>query len=235
MRPRAPLEAADLGGRLVQDAARCVYACYAVVYVPVAALALASFEISPWLPTLVLFWSKPWLDRTILFVLSRAAFGQSTTPRQLWSAQREVWWRHWLLTWTWRRLSPWRSFTQPAYQLEGLPLGRIRRRVKQLRRRKAGSAFLITAAFSAAEACLVFTALSSLVWFAPAEAAPDLATLFFEPTNVLLEGAAAVAYAIVIGFLEPFYVAAGFGMYLNRRAELEAWDVEQELRRAFGR
>jgi hypothetical protein len=87
------------------------------VYVPVAALALASFEISPWLPTLVLFWSKPWLDRTILFVLSRAAFGQSTTPRQLWSAQREVWWRHWLLTWTWRRLSPWRSFTQPAYQL----------------------------------------------------------------------------------------------------------------------
>jgi hypothetical protein len=141
----------------------------------------------------------------------------------------------WLLTWTWRRLSPWRSFTQPAYQLEGLPLGRIRRRVKQLRRRKAGSALLITAAFSAAEACLVFTALSSLVWFAPAEAAPDLATLFFEPTNVLLEGAAAVAYAIVIGFLEPFYVAAGFGMYLNRRAELEAWDVEQELRRAFGR
>jgi hypothetical protein len=50
---------------------------------------------------------------------------------------------------------------------------------------------------------------------------------------VLLEVAAALAYAIVIAFLEPFYVAAGFAMYLNRRAELEAWDVEQELRRAF--
>ena len=34
-------------------------------------------------------------------------------------------------------------------------------------------------------------------------------------------------------FLEPFYVAAGFAMYLNRRAELEAWDIEQEFRRAF--
>jgi hypothetical protein len=183
----------------------------------------------------MLFWSKPWLDRTILFVLSRAAFGQSTTPRQLWEAQREVWWGQWLLTWTWRRLSPWRSFTQPAYQLEGLPMGRIRRRVKQLRRRKAGSALLITTAFATAETCLVFTVLSLLVWFAPADAAPDLATLFFEPTNVLLEAASAVAYVIVIGFLEPFYVAAGFAMYLNRRAELEAWDVEQELRRAFGR
>jgi hypothetical protein len=28
-------------------------------------------------------------------------------------------------------------------------------------------------------------------------------------------------------------VAAGFGLYLNRRVELEAWDIEQEFRRAF--
>jgi hypothetical protein len=42
-----------------------------------------------------------------------------------------------------------------------------------------------------------------------------------------------VAYAATVAFLEPFYVAAGFGMYLNRRVELEAWDVEQELRRVF--
>jgi hypothetical protein len=42
-----------------------------------------------------------------------------------------------------------------------------------------------------------------------------------------------LAYAAVVAFLEPFYVAAGFGMYLNRRVELEAWDIEQEFRRAF--
>ena len=57
--------------------------------------------------------------------------------------------------------------------------------------------------------------------------------LLFDPSSAFFEAAAAVAYAVVIGFLEPFYVAAGFAMYLNRRAELEAWDVEQELRRAF--
>ncbi len=55
MRPRAPLEAADLGVRLCQSTARSVYACYAVVYVPVAALAAATYEIATWLPTLVLF------------------------------------------------------------------------------------------------------------------------------------------------------------------------------------
>jgi len=233
MRPRAPLEAADLGVRLCQNAARSVYACYAVVYVPVAALALASFEIASWLPGLLLFWSKPWLDRTILFVLSRAAFGQTTTPRQLWEARGEVWGRQLFLTWTWRRLSPWRSFTQPVYQLEGLPFGRIRQRVKQVRRRKRGTALLMTSAFAAAETCLGFTVLSLLVWFAPTESAGSLLEVLFDPSSEFFEAATAVAYALVVAFVEPFYVAAGFAMYLNRRAELEAWDVEQELRRAF--
>ena len=233
MRPRAPLEAADLGVRLCQDAARSVYACYAVAYVPIAALALASFEIASWLPTVFLFCSKPWLDRTILFVLSRAAFGQPTTVRQLWDARGEVWGRQLLLTWTWRRLSPWRSFTQPVYQLEGLPFAKIRRRVKQVRRRKRGAALLMMAAFATAETCLGFTLLSLLVWFAPTEAAGDLLEVLFDPTSELFEASMAVAYAVVIAFLEPFYVAAGFAMYLNRRVQLEAWDIEQDFRRAF--
>jgi hypothetical protein len=233
MRPRAPLEAADLGVRLCQSAARSVYACYAVVYVPIAALALASFEIATWLPALLIFWAKPWLDRTILFVLSRAAFGQATTVRQLLKARGEVWRHQALLTWTWRRLSPWRSFTQPVYQLEGLPFGKLRARVKQLRRRKLGAALLMTSAFAIAEACLAFTALSLLVWFAPSASAPSLTALVFDPASRYFEAAYALAYAAVVAFLEPFYVAAGFAMYLNRRADLEAWDVEQELRRAF--
>jgi hypothetical protein len=233
MRPRAPLEAADLGVRLCQSAGRSVYACYAVAYVPVAALSLAAFEIATWLPTLLLFWSKPWLDRTILFVLARAAFGQPTTLRQLWEARGQVWGRQLLLTWTWRRLSPWRSFTQPVYQLEGLPFAKIRRRVKQVRRRKGGTALLMMSAFATAETCLVVTVLSLLVWFAPGESAGSFGELLFDPSSEFFEAATTVAYAIVVGFLEPFYVAAGFAMYLNRRAELEAWDVEQELRRAF--
>ena len=233
MRPRGALEAADLGVRLCQSSARSVYACYAVAYVPVAALALAAFEIAAWLPTLVLFWAKPWLDRTILFVLSRAAFGQPTTVSQLWHARREVWGRQLLLTWTWRRLSPWRSFTQPVYQLEGLSFGKIRARVRQVRRRKAGAALLMTSAFAAAETCLGVTLLSLLVWFAPSDSGGSIAELLLDPESTVFEAATAVAYALVVGFLEPFYVAAGFAMYLNRRAELEGWDVEQELRRAL--
>src|SRR3546814_7101959 len=35
--------------------------------------------------------------------------------------------------------------------------------------------------------------------------------------------------------IEPFYVGAGLGLYLNRRTRIEAWDVEIALRRKIGR
>jgi hypothetical protein len=59
------------------------------------------------------------------------------------------------------------------------------------------------------------------------------ATLFSQETSALIGLPMTIAYALVVLLLEPFYVAAGFAMYLNRRAQLEAWDIEQELRRAF--
>ena len=105
--------------------------------------------------------------------------------------------------------------------------------MKQVRRRKCGTALLMTSAFAAAETCLGFTVLSLLVWFAPTESAGSLLEVLFDPSSEFFEAATAVAYALVVAFVEPFYVAAGFARYLNRRAELEAWDVEQELRRAF--
>jgi hypothetical protein len=226
------MEAADLGVRLCQHAARSVYPCYGIVAVPVLALALASFELASWLPTVVIWCAKPWLDRTILFVLSRAAFGQSTAPADVLRAQREVWWKHFLFTWTIQRLSLWRSFTQPVYQLEGLSLWKASERVRQIRQRSAGSAFMVTHVFNMSETALTLALVSLVFWLTPAGQAPDMAAVLSGEAGVLFF-AVPIAYAATVLFIEPFYVAAGFAMYLNRRAELEAWDIEQEFRRAF--
>lgn len=235
LRRRGNMEAADLGVRLCQSSARAVFTCYVVVAVPVIALSLAMFEVATWLPTLIMWWLKPWLDRTILFVLSRAAFGQATTLGDLWRAQRHVWWGQLLGSLTLRRLSPWRSFTQPVYQLEGLRLGARGRRIAQIRAGRAGPAMLVTSAYSLVEIALSVALLSLAFWFAPTGYEPDLSQLFTGEGERLAELAFAIAYGIVIMLLEPFYVAAGFAMYLNRRVELEAWDIEQEFRRAFAR
>jgi hypothetical protein len=224
------MEAADLGVRLCQSAARPVYVCYWAVGLPVVSLSLATFEIADWLPGLLIWWAKPWLDQTILFVLSRAAFGQPTALGDVWNAQRRVWWSQLPLSLTLRRLSPWRSFTQPVYQLEGLPQFKARRRVLQIRRGKTGPAVLMTSAFGTAELVLTVAVTSLMFWFMPGEV--SRATLFSQ-SSTFIALPMTIAYAAVVLFLEPFYVAAGFAMYLNRRAQLEAWDVEQELRRAF--
>ena len=233
MRPRAPHEAADLGIRLCQSTAGAVFRCYLLVAIPVAVIALSLFEIRPWLPVLVFWLSKPWLDRTVLFVLARAAFGQSTTVRDLWNSRGEVWGRQLFVTWTWRRLSPWRSFTQPVYQLEGLPFFETRQRVVQLKRRYSGAAFATTHAFLFCELGLMLTLMSLTFWLAPPDPNFDMTKLFGPEGDNARQLMSTFAYMGAVLFIEPFYVAAGFGMYLNRRAELEAWDIEQEFRRAF--
>jgi hypothetical protein len=233
LRRRSNLEAADLGVRLCQTVARSVYTCYLAVALPVIVLALATFEIATWFPVIAIWWLKPWFDRTILFVLSRAAFGQTTNLSDLWHARSHVWFEQTLGTLTLRRLSPWRSFTQSVHQLEGLSWAKRRQRVQQIRSGKTGGAILVTASYTSVQFALMIALISLLFWFAPAGQEPDFALLFTGEGERQLELAIAISYGVVAALLEPFYVAAGFGMYLNRRVELEAWDIEQEFRRAF--
>jgi hypothetical protein len=228
LRPRIPWEGCDIGVRLLQAFFRPVYRNFLVVAAPLFALCLATIQIAPWLPVLLIWCLKPWVDRTILFVLSRALFGESTTLMQLWTAQRQVWWSQLLETLTLRRLSASRSFTQPLSQLEGLR-GRERlRRGRAFAARHRGVARGMTAAFASAELSLVLGILILPAWFGVHESIQS----WTDPI-ASMDWFVNLAYALVVLFLEPFYVAAGFGMYLNRRVELEAWDIEQEFRRAF--
>ncbi len=204
-----------------------------MVALPIVVLSLACFPIADGLPALLIWCAKPWLDRTILFVLSRAAFGQHTVPADVCREWRHVWWNQLLFTLTVRRLSPWRSLTQAVYQLEGLSIRAAGPRVRQIRQRTMGSALMMTQAFHMSELALSLALISLVFWLAPLGRVPDLIEFLSGDVPSVLSAASAVAYAVAVLFLEPFYVAAGFGMYLNRRAELEAWDIEQEFRRAF--
>ena len=93
---------------------------------------------------------------------------------------------------------------------------------------------MTTHAFSLSELALTFALISLVFWLAPPGQTDRLDILSGEVSGFLLFSFP-VAYSIAVLFLEPFYVGAGFAQYLNRRAELEAWDIEQEFRRAFAR
>ncbi len=233
LRPRPMFEAADLGARLVQVSASALARTALPVYAVVVLLCLALFPLAHWLPALALWWAKPWLDRTVLFVLSRTLFQQSTTPADLLLAWRGVWWQGLLASLTTRRLSLWRSFTQPAVQLEGLQGKDLGKRCAQLRHGHQGSALGVGWACVHMEYAIALGLPALLVWLVPGGAS-------FAPFQ-WIAGASELGtsllfmavYVLAVGLVEPFYVGAGFAMYVNRRVELEAWDVEQALRHAF--
>ena len=231
-RTRTAWEAADLGIHLLQCWLKSVFSCYLTVAVPLFLAFAATGAAVSWLPVLLIWCSKPWLDRTVLFALSRALFGVSSSPTDVWRARGEVWGAQLLSTLTLRRLTASRSFTQPVLQLEGLRGTSLRERLKQITVRHRATARAVWFAFATAEFAL-FAALFVLeVWLAPHQNVEPWSDFQFLvlPHPSWLKTA---EYAAVVLFLEPFYVAAGFGLYLNRRVELEAWDIEQEFRRAF--
>jgi hypothetical protein len=231
LRPRSMWEGCDLGIQLLHFRMRSVYACYLAVAAPTALVCLATLGVEPWLPALLLWLAKPWLDGAILFALSRALFGDSTRPADLWAARARVL-RPNLLTLLALRLSASRSFKLPTVQLEGLA-GRPRRdRIRQLTLRHRGVARAMTLAFANAELALVASLFALRVILAHAFGIDGTWLTGLSPQEGLFSS---IAYIAAVAFLEPFYVAAGFGLYLNRRVELEAWDIEQEFRRAFAR
>jgi hypothetical protein len=233
LRPRSMWEGCDLGICLLRFRMRSVYVCYLVVAVPTFLICLATYPLEPWLPALLIWLAKPWLDQAILFALSRALFGEPTGPAHLWAARSRIL-RPNLRALLLLRLSASRSFKLPIVQLEGLKGRAQRDRVRQLTLRHRSVARTMTLAFVNAELALCSSVLAFRVMLAPH---------IFELKSGWLAGLAAaqaglissIAYAVAVAFLEPFYVAAGFGLYVNRRVELEAWDIEQEFRRAFAR
>jgi hypothetical protein len=235
LRPRGMLEAGDLGVRIVSAHARSVWASCAPVYAFVLLLAAATFPFGGGWPFLVVIWLKPWFDRSILFVVARAVFGEETRFADLWAARRAVFGQGLLGAVTMRRLSPWRSYVQPVLQLEGQRGKARRERVARILGSHRGAALGLQMAFATAESAIAIGLATLALWFAPGDDRLRWIGGLVRDGDAGLDVAWFVAFASTVLIVEPFFVGAGFAMYLNRRVELEAWDIEQEFRSAFAR
>jgi hypothetical protein len=120
-----------------------------------------------------------------------------------------------------------------VYQLEGLRGAALRSRLKQIRGPYRYTSLIVTQLFAIVELAFLLSGWALFVWFAPGPDVVDwnsLGTRAVVSQSVLFGN---ILYALIVCTVEPMYVAAGFAMYLNRRVELEAWDIEQEFRSAF--
>jgi hypothetical protein len=236
LRPRGGWEALDLGFQMAREWWRPIWMIWLAVYLPGACVCLIVFE-HKFYAVMVLWWLKPLFDRAVLHTASRAVFGEIPSARATLRA-----WREWIgpgliRDLTLYRLDTARSFALPVSQLEKQK-GRagIRRRAA-LGRRMRSYAVWLTLACMHLELLAMYSLNAFSGWFAPAAGnlAPDPQQ--FDNPLAWFESLGNWAWLDVLSYVgavtlvEPFYVAAGFALYLNRRAILEGWDIELALRR----
>lgn len=227
-RPRSAQESLDLGLALLQAHRGRVLAVLALQVAVIGLPVLALTGGSPLWALGVLWWMKPIFNEGTLFVLSRAAFGERVGP---WAYLRGLRSAHgaatlpWLL---WRRFSLFRAATLPVGRLEGLRGATRRARCRGLLNTGLGTAFGLTVA------TFVFQLLVVAGFYALLQAMRLPGT---DPGWLSLQGNPRLPWlglgtgVLALGLIEPFYQAAGFGLYLSRRASLEAWDLELAFRR----
>ena len=235
LRQRNGFESLDLGFAMYRAWDRALLRAWFVTYVPTALmLSLVLWEY----PTVALFlvwWLKPLFDRVLLYVYSQAMFGVQPTAREV-LRQLPHLVRHTRLLagLTTFRLSMARSLFLPVWQLEGQrgPAARDRRRV--LGARTYGYAVWLTfvcANIAGIWGIGVFLLARLLL---PPDVAPEfsLLALFTASDETLwMRRAWNLAVFVADTVIEPYFVGAGFSLYLNRRSELEGWDLEVEFRR----
>jgi len=236
LRPRQPWEAVDLGCAMVRRDFGRLMTLWASTVLPLWIVVCVIFRDMPvWIP-LVVWWLKPLYDRVPLFFLSRAAFGVRPGFAETWRAWPRLMFMNFLPALLWRRLSFIRSFALPAQLLEGLRGAAANRRVKTLAMEGGGSGASLTFAFSTIELFLWLGLMSGTYDLLPEAVTPDWFGIFqafdFEntiPAAFLWWGAG--CHMIIVTLIEPFYVGAGFALYLNSRTQIEGWDVELAFRR----
>lgn len=235
VRLRGNWEALDLGACLLRRYGHAVYTVWIPLVGSLALVLALLLHRWPWAAVLAFWWLKPCYDRLVLHVLGRAAFGATPTLRETLKALPALFRRGAVAGLLWRRLSPQRSYLLPIWQLEDQPGAGFRRRAKPLLKRGRFTANTLTLACIHFEWILQLGVLIAIQLFVPEGSDFNVFRSIFSsdgaPVPTWLGWLVALLPFLSATAIEPYFVAAGFGLYLNRRVQLEGWDLDLAFRK----
>lgn len=236
IRPRNPWEAMDLGLVLVRKWWKAVFVPWLIVS-GVIFLALSFiFSDKLWLAYLIFWWLKPFYDRILLHIFSQALFAEPPTLRQTLNAIPGLFKTGLFINLTFLRINVFRSFHLPVWQLEGLRGKDRRERLNVLSGRTGSHALALTIISMLFEILLWASLLGLIALFTPADSDFSIFdSLFNENPPAWFSIIDNLTGYIAVLIIEPIYVAAGFMLYINRRTQLEGWDIELAFRRINNR
>ncbi|HEX6999129.1 MAG TPA: hypothetical protein VF322_13395 [Gammaproteobacteria bacterium] len=215
-----------------------IYRVWFAVTIPLVALAALAIVAGPFpmLAGLVYWWLEPVADGPMLHVISRRLFGEAPSARAALRAAPALAWRNRLFLLTPYRFHVARSIAMPLTQLEGL-----RGKERRARARVIGSRIMrhgtgLTVAYQHLALSLYGGVILLGFAFVPPEYRDTLGSSWLSLFNFANESRGALLASFFAGYLaqsalQPWFVGAGFGLYINCRTELEAWDLEIAFRR----
>ncbi|MEE9325786.1 MAG: hypothetical protein V3U71_00725 [Cocleimonas sp.] len=236
IRLRSAWEAVDLGFVMVQQWWKAIYLPLIIVTFSIAVpiFYLLPFE-QYWLSLLIFWWLKPLYDRLVLHIISHKLFNEELSSLQALKAIPSLIWNTgFFQTMTFRRFSFSRGFNLPIWQLEKLR-GRARSQRQDVLHMIAHStAVWLTIGLRLVEVILMFSLFALVLVFMPEDMSGEILENLFT-NNLQYESWIAIVlfvfYVLVVTLLHPFYVAGSFALYINRRTQLEAWDIELDFRK----
>ena len=235
LRPRTPWEAVDLGFLLARQHFKSLLLIGVVGFLPIWLLLIALCWQWSWLAPVLIWWLKPVYDRCYLYYLSRHLFGETVSVQQTLRQAPRLLFRGSVGMLLWRRLSPKRSMMLPIWDLEGLRGKAYRQRGRVVGRLGGATASLLTGAMHACDVLLMLSGYIFIIMMLPqGDWYSSYSEFYAAIQSIYTSVGAKMSYmlipCIVYLFVEPFYLAAGFSLYLNSRTEQEAWDIELGLR-----
>lgn len=231
IRPRNPWEAIDIGFILAR---RCYWKLWLLWLLAASPSLILLTGFSLLLPgstakwALLLFWFfKPIYEPSLLLWISRTLFGSQNSIRNTITEVKQKLSFKRIRAILLHRFSPFRSFSLPVLLLEELE-GKESKNRRTLLKDGYETSVMLTLVGFCIEAIMTFSLMSILFWLIPEELRwVDLGDFIFLPDNWLL----LLSYVVSCSIFAPFYICSGFMMYISRRVELEAWDIEIGFKR----
>lgn len=233
LRQRGPWEAMDLGVLLMRKLWPAIFLPWFILMSAVLAFVIfAELQGYGFFATIFMWLIKPVYESMILFILSRGIFSEYPDAAEVFSSPGK-WLKTGVLTsllfW---RLSPSRSFNMAVHLLEGLSGSRRKKRLETLHNVAGSHSMAVTILGVHFEYVLAITFYLLVFYIAPDTVSVSIESIADgsgDEMSWLIGGA--IIYALTLFILEPFYVASGFMLYLNRRTQLEGWDIELDFKK----
>jgi hypothetical protein len=232
-RKRTDWEVMDLGTLLLQKNLGRILRSGMLITIPILVVLVALvITVGFFWGYLFLWLMRPLYGRVTLFVLSRAVFASHPSPREIARAlpgflSQGVWAAVLIRPWTLSRV-----IAEPVLLLEGLRGKELRKRSQVLLGEGVrGAVWWGAVSVGLVQASILVGMMVLLYGFVPEGVVEWSPKMLSDNPSALLAWAALLCLALSFAVVEPLWVAIGFAMYLNRRSNLEGWDVELVFRR----